>query len=89
MVFDGQRRTQERVAKKWRRIGNGEEVIPLSLHQRKMKDQARAFRNEMGTYLKASDGGFEEQVECDDVEAIFLRELSMEQRGLLFQYLVG
>jgi hypothetical protein len=54
-----------------------------------MKDQAPAFRNEMGTYLNASDGGFEEQVECDDVEAIFLRELSVEQRGLLFQYLVG
>ena len=43
----------------------------------------------MRTYLKASDGGFEEQVECDDVEAIFLRELSVEQRGLSFQCLVG
>jgi len=77
------------VAKKSRRIGNGEEVIRLSLHQRKMKDQAHAFRNEIRPYLNASDGGFEEQVECDDVEAIFLRELSVEQRRLLFQYLVG
>ena len=76
------------VAKKLRQIGNGEEVIPLSLHHKKMDEQAHAFRNEMGTYLNASDGGFDEQVACDD-EAIFLRELSVEQRGLLFPYLVG
>ena len=64
-------------------------MIPLSLHQKKMKDQVHAFRNEMGTCLNASDGGFEEQVECDDVEAIFLRELPVEQRGLTFQCFVG
>ena len=79
----------ERVAKKSRRIGSGEEVIPVSLHQKKMDEQAHAFRNEMETYLNASNRAFVEQVECDDVEAIFLRELSVEQRGLLFQYLVG
>ena len=79
----------ERVAKKSRRIGNGEEVIPLSLHQKKMDEQAHAFRNEMGTYLNASNRAFVEQEECDVVEAIFLRELSVEQRGRLFQYLVG
>ena len=53
-----------------------------------MAEQARAFRNEMGTYLNAFDGAFAEQDECDDVEAIFLRELSVEQRGLLFQAVV-
>ena len=78
----------ERVAKKSRRIGNGEQLIPLSLHQKKMAEQARAFRNEMGTYLNALNGAFVEQDECDDVEAIFLRELSVEQRGLLFQAVV-
>lgn len=78
----------ERVAKKSRRIGNGEELIPLSLHQKKMDEQAHAFRNEMGTYLNASNRAFVEQEECDDVEAIFLRELSVEQRARLFQSVV-
>ena len=54
-----------------------------------MDEQAHAFRNEMGTYLNALDGAFVKKDECDDVEAIFLREPSGEQRGLLFQYLVG
>ena len=85
MVRDGLRAC----CKESRWIGNGEEVIPLSLHQKKMDEQAHAFENEMGTYLNASNRAFVEQEECDDVEAIFLRELSMEQRGLLFQYLVG
>jgi hypothetical protein len=79
----------ERVAKKTRRLGNGEDVIPLSLHEEKMAEQAHALRGEMEVYLGRLKDNFVEQHECDEVEAIFLRELSVDQRGDVFKSVVN
>lgn len=64
----------ERVAKKSRKLENGEEVIPLSLHEEKMAEQARAHRVELETHWNRLADQKQEQEECDGVEAIFLRE---------------
>ena len=58
----------ERVAK------NGEQLIPLSLHQKKMAEQAHAFRNEMETYLSRLKDDLVEQDECDEMGVISLSD---------------
>ena len=76
------------MAKRRRRLENGEELIPLRLHEEKLQEQAHALRQEMGDRLAAVQGRLKEQTGCDDVEAVFLRDLSVEQRGQLFSSVV-
>jgi hypothetical protein len=68
------------LAKKTRRIGNGGKVMPLQLHVEKVGEQRNALKKEMDERLVLSGSTSKEQGECDDVEAISLRELSVEQR---------
>jgi len=85
MVRDGLRLCCREIASDWKWRGGDSPFFA----SKEDEGSCECHRNEMGTYFKASNGDFEEQVEWDDVEAIFLREPSVEQRGLLFQYLVG
>ena len=77
--------SSDRVAKHARRSSSGEMVIPLNLHEQKLQENKDALRYESAVLLAQQLERQHEQEECDDVESIFLRDLSPEQRGAVFE----
>ena len=63
----------ERVAKMARRSIDGDRVIPLDLHEKKLEEQAAAFRREAATLLQLKVQQLDEVELQDDIASVFRR----------------
>lgn len=76
----------ERVAKMARRSIDGEQVIPLDLHEKKMAEQAAALRREAATLLQLKVQQLDEVELQDDIASVFRRgDVSPADLGCIFQ----
>ncbi len=77
--------SSDRVKKMVRIDTDGVPVIPVALHEQRMVDMKDALRSEQLMFLERRKVLVDEQMECDGVEAIFLRnDLSDNDRANVF-----